>query len=60
MKAHYVIISLALCGCAEVPQWDIRKAIELCGGIDNVYYVTTLRVVVCSNGKAFDLNKEAE
>ena len=60
MKARYVIISLVLCGCAEVQQWDISKAIELCGSIDNVHYITTLGVVRCSNGRVFDLTDEVK
>lgn len=60
MRARYAIISLVLYGCAEVQQWDISKAIELCGSTDNVHYITTLGVVRCSNGRVFDLRKEAK
>lgn len=61
-KVMLLLMSVSLSGCYQVAnQWDIERAINICGGVENIVEITILmegtELVTCKSGRSVSLSK---
>jgi len=61
-KVILLLMSVSLSGCYQVAnQWDIERAINVCGGVENIVEIAILmdgrETVTCKSGRRVELRE---
>ena len=61
-KVILLLMSVSLSGCYQVAnQWDIERAINICGGVENIVEIAILmdgtELVTCKSGRNVKLSE---